>query len=94
MLPQIDAPAGIVQTVTADVVKVCPVKNEIDKGTVTITYTIEGKSFELHALADYLASFATVAISHEDFTQFLAEDLSAQVRTEWTTAGMKVVCVG
>lgn len=77
-------------TITAPVVKQCPVKHETDDGTVTITYRTGGAAFELHDLAEYLETFAGRHVSHEDFTAAVATELSADVTSTWHTAGMEV----
>jgi NADPH-dependent 7-cyano-7-deazaguanine reductase QueF len=88
----IAAPHGITQTITAPAVKLCPAKSEIDCGFVTIKYVTEGRAFELHALAEFLQTFESVTISHEDFTREIAMQLKVDVTTTWTTAGMNVIC--
>jgi NADPH-dependent 7-cyano-7-deazaguanine reductase QueF len=86
------AAADVTVTITASVTKRCPVKNEVDEGTATITYRTHGEAIELHDLADYLSSFAGTHMSHEDFTEELAEYTGAHVSTTWGTAGMEVRC--
>lgn len=78
-------------TVTAAVRKLCPYRDEIDEGTVIITFDVyEGDGPELHEVADYLASYAVVPMSHEAFTRMVASDYDAAVTSAWTTAGMAV----
>lgn len=86
------ASADVTVTITAPVSKLCPVKDERDNGTVTITYCTDGSAFELHDLAGYLRSFRDRHLSHEDFTHEIAEHLAAAVTSSWTTAGMTVAC--
>lgn len=90
-LPRIPAPDVKVR-ITADVAKLCPVKDEIDTGTVTLTYQTEGSALELHGLRAYLDRYATVRLSHEEFTRRVADDTGAEVESAWTTADMKVTC--
>lgn len=78
--------------VNAPVSKLCPVKHETDDGEVFIHYTTAGQAPELHALADYLRTFSSVAISHEAFTERLADEFRARVVSVWHTAGMNVTC--
>jgi NADPH-dependent 7-cyano-7-deazaguanine reductase QueF len=75
----------------------CPFVDELDRGTVHITWTTAGRTFELHALADWLAGFADQAVSHEELTERIRAELAAAdgvtavaVRSEWTTAGTQV----
>lgn len=89
---RLDLTARLTETVTADVTKLCPVKDETDTGTVTITYVIRGEAFELHALRTYLDTFADRRISHEDFTAEVAQTLNVDVVSSWVTAGMEVTC--
>lgn len=76
--------------VTAPVTKMCPVKNEVDEGTVTISYQTHGKAIELHDLAAYLATFSDRHISHEEFVHLVARETGAEVSSIWATAGMSV----
>lgn len=75
-------------SITSAVIKRCPVRDEMDYGTVTISRRANGESFELHSLAEYLRGFGTRRISHEDFTAVVARELSAHVSSTWQTAGM------
>jgi NADPH-dependent 7-cyano-7-deazaguanine reductase QueF len=84
------AEADVLVILTADVRKLCPIKDEVDDGTVTITYRTNGQAFELHELAAHLATFTNTRVSHETFTAELAGFLGASVRSEWVTAGMRV----
>lgn len=75
----------------------CPYKDETDSGRIEITWTVNGQTFELHALADYLAGWAAARLSHEQVTDRIQHDLSAtegvtdvRVRTTWNTAGLTV----
>lgn len=79
-------------TVTVDVVKRCPYKDEQDDGTATLTFDVgDGDGPELHALADRLATYRHLLISHEDFTRLLAkQDGCVAARTTWQTAGLEV----
>lgn len=77
----------------------CPHVPEVDHGYVSITWTTAGTTFELHALAAYLAGFAEATLSHEEITDRIRDDLTAAsgvvdvaVETTWATAGMDVRC--
>ena len=85
-------------TVTAPVRHLCPFKDEVDDGTVRITYSLAGRTLELHSLRAWLDTLADRTVSHEDLTRALSDTLThehhlADVRvvTEWETAGMHVV---
>lgn len=84
--------ADVNVTLTAPVTKLCPVKDETDTGTVTITYRTHGYAIEFHSLAAYLAEFTTRHLSHEDFTAQIAEATGGDVSSTWTTAGIEVTC--
>lgn len=92
-------PARVTMTATAPLRHLCPVVDEIDEGTVTVQWSTDGATLELHALATYLGGFADTKISHEDITELIAADLAAfpgvevsRVVTTWTTAGMSIEC--
>jgi NADPH-dependent 7-cyano-7-deazaguanine reductase QueF len=91
---------GSTATVTAHapIKHECPFKNEVDTGTITITWKCNGFTFELHSLAEYLACYADQAISHEDLVALIAADLQTvgggvtihSVTARFTTAGIDV----
>ena len=75
----------------------CPYKDETDHGEVTITWTVAGKTIELHSLYEYLAGWRSAQLSHEQVTDRITRDLSTlegitgvTVHTMWETAGMQV----
>lgn len=77
----------------------CPFVNEIDDGTISITWQPLGETYELHSLAEYLRGFKDAEMSHEAVTDRIRHDLSVvprinliSVETTWTTAGMGVLC--
>jgi NADPH-dependent 7-cyano-7-deazaguanine reductase QueF len=77
----------------------CPYRDEIDEGQADISWTVDGRTFELHSLAAYLATWKDSEVSHEQITDRIAHDLSTvegvsdvRVATDWTTAGMRVTC--
>jgi NADPH-dependent 7-cyano-7-deazaguanine reductase QueF len=84
--------ARVLVRVTAPVSKRCPFVDEIDVGTVTLTWSTDGKTAELHALREWLDTFKDRAISHEDFTREVADRLNGQAESTWMTAGMEVRC--
>lgn len=92
--------AGVTITATAAFQHVCPHAQEVDHGSVTITWETAGATIELHSLREYLDTWADVEISHEAITQELRDALGALdgltvtgVNTSWTTAGMGVTCI-
>lgn len=92
MIERIEAPA-VLMKVTADVQKMCPIKDEVDNGTVTITYrTSDGGALELHALAAYLVTYSGQHLTHEEFVHRVAADVGGHVSSTWTTAGMTIEC--
>lgn len=77
--------------VTGPITHLCPHKDEVDIGTVTLTW--EGEAPELHKLALDLQSFHSWPITHEALTAELAVRYpSAKVTTTWQTAGLTVEC--
>lgn len=86
-------------TATYPLQHLCPYRDEVDSGTVEITWRTHGATFELHDLGAFLATFAGKEFSHEQLTAFLAALLHdrdgltvVEVLTRWTTAGAEVVC--
>ena len=84
---------------TADIQHMCPFVHEVDNGTITITWTADGWTLELHSLRDYLNTFHDREISHEDLTEEVRAELSTNhginninVTSKWRTAGMEVLC--
>lgn len=74
----------------------CPFVDEIDKGSISITWDTQGKTIELHSLAAWLDTFKERRISHEDLTQLVREELATPgieviaVSTTWRTADLGV----
>lgn len=84
-------------TTTADIQHMCPFVNEVDNGTITITWNADGWTLELHSLRAYLNTFHDREISHEELTEEVRAELSTthgisivDVTTTWRTAGMDV----
>lgn len=91
--------AEVRMTVTAEVQHLCPFVNEVDNGTVTVTWRTNGATFELHSLREYLNGFKNSEISHEMLTDLIRHDLAVTqgvevlaVESTWDTAGMEVMC--
>lgn len=88
MIRRIAAP-DVQVTLTAPVRKLCPVKDEVDEGTVTLSYrTGRLGALELHDLAAYFAGFTGRHLSHEEFTFEVARATGAEVSSSWETAGI------
>lgn len=87
-------------TVTSPLRHLCPHKDEVDNGTITVIWRCNGATFELHSLRELYKGFKGSAISHEQLTDRIRHDLSTasplidviSVSTWWTTAGMEVTC--
>jgi NADPH-dependent 7-cyano-7-deazaguanine reductase QueF len=86
-------------TTTADIQHMCPFVQEIDNGTITVSWDTAGWTFELHALRAYLNTFQDREISHEDLTNEVQLELAGHygignvsVSSSWRTAGMEVLC--
>ena len=94
--------SAVTVTVTASMTHLCPFVDEVDHGTITITWqpdTEGGHTIELHSLRAYLDGFAEDRIAHEDLTRRVADDLDTlpgltvtAVESGWLTAGMGVRC--
>lgn len=94
----VPADAAATVTATSQIRHLCRFKNEVDDGTVTVVWTCDGATIELHSLAEYFASFAEVLTSHEELVARIGEDLDAlgddiivrSVTVRFTTAGIDV----
>lgn len=90
--------AQATMSATAPIQHLCPFVDEVDNGTITLTWDTRGATFELHALRDHLASYQGMKISHEDLTARIGKELSVAgvalraVVTSWRTAGMTITC--
>jgi NADPH-dependent 7-cyano-7-deazaguanine reductase QueF len=85
-------------TATYPLAHLCPFVDEVDTGTVGITWTTAGSTFELHALGEWLAGFAAERFTHEELTAMITALLAEQpgvgsvaVVSHWTTGGAGVV---
>lgn len=81
-------------TVSGAVRHLCPYRDEVDDGTAEITLSVTGgeDAPELHSIADTLADYAAVRISHEELTRAFYRLFHAdKVVTRWKTAGLDVV---
>lgn len=91
--------ADVTMHATSLLIHRCPFVDEVDNGTVTIAWRVDGQTIELHSLRDYLASFRDSEIAHESLTDRIRHDLGTTpgiadvtVTTTWDTAGMEVTC--
>lgn len=91
--------ANATLTVTAPIQHLCPFVQEIDNGTIAITWDAQGWTLELHSLRAYLNIFHNLEISHEELTDEIRAELGSHhgienvtVKTTWRTAGMEVRC--
>ena len=91
--------ASVRLTTTAGIQHLCPFVNEVDNGSITIGWTADGWTLELHALRTYLNTFHDREISHEELTAEIRAELSTHhgvrdvtVTSTWRTAGMEVLC--
>lgn len=80
-------------TVAGAVRHLCPYRDEMDEGTVELTFDVPaGDGPELHGLAAQI-DYSEIRLSHEDMTRSLLELTDAQrVVTRWHTAGLDVTC--
>lgn len=83
-------------TASKDISHRCPYRDETDHGTAHITWQVDDCTIELHNLAEYLDSLATIEASHEDITAMIGNHLRksgidvVRVETVWHTAGMDI----
>jgi len=99
MIRTIPCTSDVTVTATSPITHLCPHVDEVDEGTVTIEWAIDGNTIELHSLRTYLDRFRSSRISHEEVTDLLRHELSTlpgvrlvSVTSAWTTAGMEVTC--
>jgi hypothetical protein len=79
----------MITTLTRQVVKRCPYKDETDAGELVIV--IDGDVPELHELGRQVDELSAGRITHEDFTSDVAALLpGAQVTTRWKTGPWSV----
>lgn len=86
--------SDVIVTATFPLVHRCPHVEEVDEGSVTIAWRVEGETYELHSLREYLDGFKDAELSHEQITSRICHDLSVvprisiiEVITAWSTAG-------
>lgn len=89
--------SDVTVTVVGPLTHLCPHVDEVDTGTIEITWTAQGETYEFHSLAEYLAGFADTRMSSEAITDRIRHDLSVvpriklvSVTTTWDTAGLAV----
>lgn len=75
---------------TARLTCLCPVNARRDYATVEVAYIPTGAVVELESFAAWLGSYAATAISHEEITQAIHDEISETtqtddltVRTQW-----------
>lgn len=90
--------SDVTVTATTQMRHLCPHRDEVDRGTIAITWECAGQTIELHSLAEYLKTWHKARISHERLTDRIQHDLAlpgiGEVRVEstWNTAAMEVRC--
>jgi NADPH-dependent 7-cyano-7-deazaguanine reductase QueF len=99
MIETVECDSDVTIQVTGELTHKCPYRDETDHGSADISWMVDGRTFELHSLAEYLAAWRDSRLSHEQITDRIQHDLSTvegiagvQVSTRWTTAGMSVTC--
>jgi NADPH-dependent 7-cyano-7-deazaguanine reductase QueF len=85
-------------TVKSVLIHRCPHVEEVDVGTVAISWRCTDVTLELHSLAAYLATWESQKISSEEITMQIRNDLEqldglddVDVSTTWQTAGFSVL---
>lgn len=63
-------------------------KTGYDTGRVELTF--DGQAPELSELADLMAGYHSLKITHEELTEDLASKTCAAVVTYWNTSGLEV----
>ena len=69
-----------IEIVAPEFTSVCPKTGQPDFGTLTFTYTPEGKCVELKSLKYYLQSFRNDGIFYENVTNRILDDLVAVLK--------------
>lgn len=99
MITGVASAPGVHVTVTAPIRHLCPFKDEIDDGRLTLSWRTDHSTVELHSLRSFLGVFADARISHEEVTSEIWGAMnrvggirSVSVSTAWRTAGMEVQC--
>jgi NADPH-dependent 7-cyano-7-deazaguanine reductase QueF len=89
--------AKVMLSITGPLTHLCPFVEEVDEGTITITWTTDHHTLELHSVREWLGQFADTTITHEQLTADIRTTLSrlagidnVQVVTAWSTAGFAV----
>jgi NADPH-dependent 7-cyano-7-deazaguanine reductase QueF len=97
MIETVECDNDVTVSVSGELTHKCPYRDEIDHGQADITWTIAGRTLELHSLAEYLTGWQNAQLSHEQVTDRIRHDLSAidgitdvQVSTSWNTSGLRV----
>lgn len=94
----VPCPAVVRVSITASASHRCPYRDEMDHGTVRVSWTTSfGETVELHALAALIHGRADAEISHEQWTAAIAAQIGSAVvvadltvTSEWATAGLDV----
>lgn len=99
MIKTVPSSGDVTVTTYADLTHLCPFVDEVDRGTVKLTWRVDGQTLELHSVRAYLDGFATSRLSHEEVTNRIGHDIASipgveliEVTTAWDTAGMEVTC--
>ena len=80
-------------TLKRPVIKRCPFRDETDAGELIIVLPLEAP--ELHNLAAQVDALCADAVTHEDFTAFVAALVpGAAVSTTWSTGPWSVEVTG
>jgi len=89
--------SDVTLTISGPLTHLCPFVEEVDNGTVQITWRTRGQTLELHALRAWLDTFQDQKISHEALTDAIRRRLTqlpgigdVRVTTRWHTAGFVV----
>jgi NADPH-dependent 7-cyano-7-deazaguanine reductase QueF len=78
-------------TVTRAISHLCPYVDEVDIGTISVSWDNDAHRIELHGMGVFLDKWAKERISHEDMTDRIAEHFApCIVVTTWNTAGFVV----
>ena len=70
----------VIEIVCPEFTSVCPKTGQPDFGTLTFTYTPDGKCVELKSLKLYLQSFRNQGIFYENVTNRILDDLVAALQ--------------
>lgn len=84
-LETVECMSPVTVTTKAHMRHLCPYRNEVDEGLITISWEVAGRTIELHSLHEYLRGFKDSVMSHEELTDRVRHDLECETGIDWMT---------